>query len=183
MVTGVQTCALPICPSSHPTFDVGFSKSGDSGCTYGFRIGSDGSVKAIANGEAATANVTTDVSGADVSVMLSDGVVYLRIDGEGSAAYTVAIPEDARNSTYRGIISAEGSANPLYLTSVRSNGAVETGYFAELAHNLTPDKEFYHYSRNRTVMLIDPTGEGQFDTDNTVMVRCSPPDISRGKTM
>lgn len=171
------------CPSSHPTFDVGFSKSGDSGCTYGFRIGSDGSVKAIANGEAATANVTTDVSGADVSVMLSDGVVYLRIDGEGSAAYTVAIPEDAINSTYRGIISAEGSSNPLYLTSVRSNGAVETGYFAELAHNLTPDKEFYHYSRNRTVMLIDPTGEGQFDTDNTVMVRCSPPDISRGKTM
>lgn len=171
------------CPSSHPTFDVGFSKSGDSGCTYGFRIGSDGSVKAIANGEAATANVTTDVSGADVSVMLSDGVVYLRIDGEGSAAYTVAIPEDARISTYRGIISAEGSANPLYLTSVRSNGAVETGYFAELAHNLTPDKEFYHYSRNRTVMLIDPTGEGRFDTDNTVMVRCTPPDISRGKTM
>ncbi len=171
------------CPSSHPTFDVGFSKSGDSGCTYGFRIGRDGSVKAIANGEAATANVTTDVSGADVSVMLSDGVVYLRIDGEGSAAYTVAIPEDARNSTYRGIISAEGSANPLYLTSVRSNGAVETGYFAELAHNLTPDKEFYHYSRNRTVMLIDPTGEGRFDTDNTVMVRCTPPDISRGKTM
>lgn len=171
------------CPSSHPTFDVGFSKSGDSGCTYGFRIGSDGSVKAIANGEAATANVTTDVSGADVSVMLSDGIVYLRIDGEGSAAYTVAIPEDARNSTYRGIISAEGSSNPLYLTSVRSNGAVETGYFAELAHNLTPDKEFYHYSRNRTVMLIDPTGEGRFDTDNTVMVRCSPPDISRGKTM
>lgn len=171
------------CPSSHPTFDVGFSKSGDSGCTYGFRIGSDGSVKAIANGEATTANVTTDVSGADVSVMLSDGVVYLRIDGEGSAAYTVAIPEDAINSTYRGIISAEGSSNPLYLTSVRSNGAVETGYFAELAHNLTPDKEFYHYSRNRTVMLIDPTGEGQFDTDNMVMVRCSPPDISRGKTM
>lgn len=171
------------CPSSHPTFAVGFSKSGDSGCTYGFRIGRDGSVKAIANGEATTANVTTDVSGADVSVMLSDGVVYLRIDGEGSAAYTVAIPEDARNSTYRGIISAEGSANPLYLTSVRSNGAVETGYFAELAHNLTPDKEFYHYSRNRTVMLIDPTGEGRFDTDNTVMVRCTPPDISRGKTM
>lgn len=171
------------CPSSHPTFDVGFSKSGDSGCTYGFRIGSDGSVKAIANGEAATANVTTDVSGADVSVMLSDWVVYLRIDGEGSAAYTVAIPEDAINSTYRGIISAEGSSNPLYLTSVRSNGAVETGYFAELAHNLTPDKEFYHYSRNRTVMLIDPTGEGRFDTDNTVMVRCTPPDISRGKTM
>ena len=60
---------------------------------------------------------------------------------------------------------------------------METGYFAELAHNLTPDKEFYHYSRNRTVMLIDPTGEGRFDTDNTVMVRCTPPDISRGKTM
>lgn len=171
------------CPSAHPTFDVGFSKSGDSGCSYGFRIGSDGSVKAITGGEAGTANIVTDVSGAEISVMLSDGTVYLRIDGEGNAGYTVAIPEDARNSAYRGIISAESSANPLYLSSVRSNGAVETGYFAELAHNLTPEKEFYHYSRNRTVMLIDPTGEGRFDTDNTVMVRCTPPDISRGKTM
>ena len=171
------------CPSTHPTFDVGFSKSGDSGCTYGFRIGSDGSVRAIANGEAGETGIAADVSGADVSVMLSDGVVYLRVDGEGGAAYTVTIPEDARNSVYRGVISAEASATPLYLTSVRSNGAVETGYFAELAHNLTPDKEFYHYSRSRTVMLIDPTGEGRFDTDNTVMVRCSPPDISRGKTM
>ena len=171
------------CPYSHPAFDVGFSKSGDSGCSYGFRIGSDGSVKAITGGEAGTANIVTDVSGAEISVMLSDGTVYLRIDGEGNAGYTVAIPEDARNSAYRGIISAESSANPLYLTSVRSNGAVETGYFAELAHNLTPEKEFYHYSRNRTVMLIDPTGEGRFDTGNTVMVRCTPPDISRGKTM
>lgn len=171
------------CPSTHPAFDVGFSKSGDSGCTYGFRIGSDGSVRAIANGEAGGTGIAADVSGADVSVMLSDGVVYLRVDGEGGAAYTVTIPEDARNSVYRGVISAEASATPLYLTSVRSNGAVETGYFAELAHNLTPDKEFYHYSRSRTVMLIDPTGEGRFDTDNTVMVRCSPPDISRGKTM
>lgn len=171
------------CPSTHPAFDVGFSKSGDSGCTYGFRIGSDGSVRAIANGEAGETGIAADVSGADVSVMLSDGVVYLRVDGEGGAAYTVTIPEDARNSVYRGVISAEASATPLYLTSVRSNGAVETGYFAELAHNLTPDKEFYHYSRSRTVMLIDPTGEGRFDTDNTVMVRCSPPDISRGKTM
>ena len=84
-----------------------------------------------------------------MSVVLSDGVVYLRVDGEGGAAYTVTIPEDARNSVYRGVISAEASATPLYLTSVRSNGAVETGYFAELAHNLTPDREFYHYSRNQ----------------------------------
>ena len=171
------------CPYSHPAFDVGFSKSGDSGCSYGFRIGSDGSVKAITGGEVGTANIVTDVSGSEISVMLSEGTVYLRIDVEGNAGYTVAIPDDARNSAYRGIISAESSANPLYLTSVRSNGAVETGYFAELAHNLTPEKEFYHYSRNRTVMLIDPTGEGRFDTGNTVMVRCTPPDISRGKTM
>ncbi|WP_438590484.1 hypothetical protein [Duncaniella muris] len=117
------------CPSTHPAFDVGFSKSGDSGCTYGFRIGSDGSVRAIANGEAGGTGIAADVSGADVSVMLSDGVVYLRVDGEGGAAYTVTIPEDARNSVYRGVISAEASATPLYLTSVRSNGVVETGYF------------------------------------------------------
>ena len=171
------------CPSEHPTFEVGFSKSGESGCTFGFRFGSDGSVKVIDNGEAGSANIATDASGSDISVIMADGVVALRIDGEGRSSYTVAIPDDAGTSAYRGIISAEASATPLYLTSVRSNGAVETGYMAELAHNLTPDKEFYHYSRNRTVMLIDPSGEGKFDTDNIVMVRCSPPDIARGKTM
>ncbi len=35
------------CPSSHPTFDVGFAKTGENGCSYGFRIGTDGSIKAI----------------------------------------------------------------------------------------------------------------------------------------
>ena len=105
------------------------------------------------------------------------------MDGEGKESYSVQIPQDALASGYRGIISAEASSTPLYLTAVRSNGSVETGYMAELAHNLTSDKEFYHYSRNRTVMLIDPTGEGRFDTDNTVMVRCDQPDITRGKTI
>ena len=171
------------CPSVHPTFDVGFSKSGDSGCTYGFRIGSDGSVKTVTDGEASNANIASDISGSDVSVMLSEGVVALRIDGEGGNSYTIQIPDESKSSVFRGIISAESSASPLLLTAVRSNGAVETGYFAELAHNLTTDKEFYHYSRNRTLMLIDPTGEGHFDSDNTIMVKCTSPDVSRGKTM
>lgn len=171
------------CPYAHPTFDVGFSKPDGSGCAYGFRVGSDGSVKAIADGEAGSTNIAADVSGTDISVMLSGSVVYLRIDGVGSAAYTVTIPEEDSGKAYRGIINAEASATPLYLPSVRSGGAVETGYFAELAHNLTPEREFYHYCRNRTVMLIDPTGKGHFDTDNAIMVRCALPDISRGKTM
>lgn len=171
------------CPSSHPTFDVGFAKTGENGCSYGFRIGTDGSIKAIKGGEVGTTNLITDASGRDVSVLLSDGVVYLRIDGEGSESYTINLPEELKSSVFRGMISSEASSTPLLLTGVRSNGALETGYFAELAHNLTPEKEFYHYSRNRTVMLIDPTGEGTFDSDNTVMVRCTPPDVSRGKTM
>lgn len=171
------------CPSEHPTFDVGFVKDGDSGCTFGFRIGSDGTVKAIGNGTVGTAGIATDASGGDISVMMADGMVFMRMDGEGKESYSIQIPQDALASGYRGIISAEASSTPLYLTAVRSNGSVETGYMAELAHNLTPDKEFYHYSRNRTVMLIDPTGEGRFDTDNTVMVRCDQPDITRGKTI
>lgn len=32
-------------------------------------------------------------------------------------------------------------------------------------------------------MLIDPSGEGHFDTGTATMVKCSSPDISRGKTM
>ena len=42
-----------------------------------------GSVRAIANGEAGGTGIAADISGADVSVMLSDGVVYLRVDGGG----------------------------------------------------------------------------------------------------
>lgn len=171
------------CPSAHPTFDVGFGGSGDEGCAYGFRFGSDGSVRTVSNGEASSAAVATGVSGGDISVRLSGGAAYLRIDGEGSAAYTVLIPEDAAASAFHGVISASASETPLLLTSVRTNGIAETGYFAELGHNLTPGKEFYHYCRQRTVMLIDPTGEGRFDTGNTTMVRCSAPDVARGKTM
>lgn len=169
------------CPSTHPAFKVGFSKPGTTECTYGFLIGADGNVKTINNGEAGTSNIATDISGSDISVLLSEGKVMMRIDGVGSSLYTISIPD--ATEAFRGIISAEASDTPLLLTSVRSNGAVETGYMAELAHNLTPDKEFYHYSRNRTLMLIDPTGEGQFDLNNTIMVKCSSPDVARGKTV
>lgn len=116
------------CPSSHPTFDVGFAKTGENGCSYGFRIGADGSIKAIKGGEAGTTNLITDASGSDVSVLLSDGVVYLRIDGEGSESYTINLPEELKSSVFRGIISSEASSTPLLLTGVRSNGASETGY-------------------------------------------------------
>lgn len=170
------------CPSTHPAFKVGFCNTGATECEYGFLIGSDGSVKAINEGEAGTVNIASGVSGSDISVFLSDGMVRLQIDGTGSSFYAIPLLEESSN-IYHGIISADASDSPLLLTSVRSNGAVETGYMAELAHNLTPEKEFYHYSRNRTLMLIDPTGEGQFDSDNTVMVKCSSPDIVRGKTV
>ena len=171
------------CPSAHPTFDVGFGGSADEGCAYGFRFGNDGSVRVISNGEASPASVAAGVSGGDVSVALSGGMVSLRIDGEGKAAYTVMIPDDAKSSALHGVIRADPSGSPLVLPSVRTNGVAETGYFAELGHNLTPEKEFYHYSRQRTVMLIDPTGEGHFDTGTATMVKCSAPDIPRGKTV
>lgn len=171
------------CPYAHPTFDVGFSGAGNDGCSYGFRFVSDGSVWTITDGQISAASVGTDASGSDISVMLSDGAVYLRIDGEGNAAYSVMLPDNVKSSALHGIIKAESSGTPLVLASVRTNGVSETGYFAELAHNLTPEKEFYHYSRQRTVMLIDPSGEGHFDTGTATMVKCSSPDISRGKTM
>lgn len=171
------------CPSAHPIFDVGFSGSGDEECAYGFRFGNDGTVRTISGGQVSAASVGTDASGGDISVTLSDGVASLRIDGEGKEAYTVVIPDEAKSSALHGIIKAEASETPLVLASVRTNGVAETGYFAELSHNLTPEKEFYHYSRQRTVMLIDPSGEGRFDTGTATMVKCSTPDITRGKTM
>lgn len=115
--------------------------------------------------------------------MLSDGMVSLRINGEGKEAYTVVIPDDKRYSALHGVINAEASEIPLVLVPVRTNGVAETGYFAELEHNITPGKEFRNYSRQRTVMLIDPSGEGRFDTGTSTMVKCSAPDITRGKTI
>ncbi len=171
------------CPSIHPTFDIGFGSSGDDGCSYGFRIGNDGSVRTINNEEVSSTSIATGVNGNDVSVMLSNGMVYLRIDGEGNAACSIVLPDKKTSSALHGVIKAEASESPLVLASVRTNGVAETGYFAELNHNLTPEKTFYHYSRQRTVMLIDPSGEGNFDTGTTTVVKCSMPDITRGKTI
>ena len=54
---------------------------------------------------------------------------------------------------------------------------------AELSYDLTPNKEFSDYCRKRTVMLIDPSGEGDFDINSNSNIRCSKPDMTRGKTI
>lgn len=171
------------CPFTHPHFDVGFAFSGEGVCAYGIRISSDGSIMMIADGEVGTDTVATNVNGSRISVTKTGDMIYLRINGVGSESLSKPIPHTSRQSAYRGIISAAMSDTLLSLSSVRSNGFTETGYFAELGHNMTHDMEFYRYSRNRTVMFIDPTGEGRFDAGNTVMVRCSIPDMERGKTI
>lgn len=82
-----------------------------------------------------------------------------------------------------GLIRAVTSEEPLRIAAVRTGGIGDTGNMAELSHALTPDDEFSQYCRNRTLLLIDPSGEGRFDTEDMIAVKCSRPDLMRGKTV
>lgn len=169
------------CPLSHPTFDAGFTGSGGNTCEYGYRFDREGNVYAISGGQAGATAVATGVSGSAVSIRREDGQVYLRIDGIGSRARTIPLPE--ASGSMSGLIRAVTSEEPLRIAAVRTGGIGDTGNMAELSHALTPDDEFSQYCRNRTLLLIDPSGEGRFDTEDMIAVKCSRPDLMRGKTV
>ena len=169
------------CPLSHPTFDAGFTGSGGNTCEYGYRFDREGNVYAISGGQAGTTAVATGVSGSAVSIRREDGQVYLRIDGIGSRARTIPLPE--ASGSMSGLIRTVTSEEPLRIAAVRTGGIGDTGNMAELSHALTPDDEFSQYCRNRTLLLIDPSGEGRFDTEDMIAVKCSRPDLMRGKTV
>lgn len=168
------------CPTTHPTFDIGFTAGGNE-CVYGFRIGNNGSVYTINNGQVSSGTVATGVSGRMLSIRRENGYLFLRIDGSGSANYTMAAPDTT--GTSNGIIRTQSAEVPLSIISLRTGGIGDTGNQAELSYNLTAGSEFADYCRKRTVMLIDPSGEGTFDPENMIVVRCSKPDIARGKTI
>lgn len=169
------------CPLSHPTFDAGFTGSGGNTCEYGYRFDRAGNVYAISGGQAGTTAVATGVSGSAVSIRREDGQVYLRIDGIGSQTRTIPLPE--ASGSMSGLIRTVTSEEPLRIAAVRTGGIGDTGNMAELSHALTPDDEFSQYCRNRTLLLIDPSGEGRFDTEDMIAVKCSRPDLMRGKTV
>lgn len=169
------------CPLSHPTFDAGFTGSGGNTCEYGYRFDREGNVYAISGGQAGATAVATGVSGSAVSIRREDGQVYLRIDGIGSQTRTIPLPE--ASGSMSGLIRAVTSEEPLHIAAVRTGGIGDTGNMAELSHALTPDDEFSQYCRNRTLLLIDPSGEGRFDTEDMIAVKCSRPDLMRGKTV
>ena len=169
------------CPLSHPTFDAGFTGSGGNTCEYGYRFDREGNVYAISGGQAGATAVATGVSGSAVSIRREDGQVYLRIDGIGSRARTIPLPE--ASGSMSGLIRTVTSEEPLRIAAVRTGGIGDTGNMAELSHALTPDDEFSQYCRNRTLLLIDPSGEGRFDTEDMIAVKCSRPDLMRGKTV
>lgn len=171
------------CPTSHPTFDVGFGSSGGNTCKYGFRFSNAGAVYPIINGTVSNSYIATDVDGTDISIRKEGKNIYLRVDGIGSATRTISLSDAADTDTSVGIIRTEGSEAALNLTGLRTGGINDVGYMAELSYNLTPSKEFSDYCRKRTVMLIDPSGEGDFDINSNSNIRCSKPDMTRGKTI
>lgn len=171
------------CPTSHPTFDIGFGSSGGNTCKYGFRISNAGAVYPIVNGTVSNSYIATDVDGTDISIRKEGKNIYLRVDGTGSATRTISLSDATDTDTNVGIIRTEGTEAALNLTGLRTGGIDDVGYMAELSYDLTPNKDFSDYCRKRTVMLIDPSGEGDFDINSNSNIRCSKPDMTRGKTI
>ena len=171
------------CPTSHPTFDVGFGSNGGNTCKYGFRISNAGTVYPIINGTVSNSYIAMDVDGTDISIRKESKNIYLRVDGIGSATRTISLSDAAETDTSVGIIRTEGTEAALNLTGLRTGGIDDVGYMAELSYDLTPNKEFSDYCRKRTVMLIDPSSEGDFDINSNSNIRCSKPDMTRGKTI
>lgn len=148
------------CPTSHPTFDVGFGSNGGNTCKYGFRISNAGTVYPIINGTVSNSYIATDVDGTDISIRKEGKNIYLRVDGTGSATRTISLSDATDTDTNVGIIRTEGAESALNMAGLRTGGIDDVGYMAELSYDLTPDREFSDYCRKRTVMLIDPSGEG-----------------------
>ena len=171
------------CPTSHPTFDVGFGSIGGSTCKYGFRFTNAGVVYPIINGAVSNSYIATDVDGTDISIRKEGKNIYLRVDGTGSATRTISLSDATDTDTNVGIIRTEGAESALNMAGLRTGGIDDVGYMAELSYDLTPDREFSDYCRKRTVMLIDPSGEGDFDINSNSNIRCSKPDMTRGKTI
>lgn len=171
------------CPSSHPSFEVGFASNGEAVCVFGFLVSANGSVYTIVNGVTSNTAVATNVSGSNITVRKENGVVYLQVNGTGDSAMSFALPKDKANASLNAIIRTTSSDNILALTDVRLGGAVDTGDQVELSYDLTNNSEFKDYSRKRSVILIDPTGERNFTLDDSNMVYCSNPDNERGKTI
>ena len=171
------------CPTSHPTFDVGFGSIGGSTCKYGFRFTNAGVVYPIINGAVSNSYIATDVDGTDISIRKEGKNIYLRVDGTGSATKTISLSDATDTDTNVGIIRTEGAESALNMAGLRTGGIDDVGYMAELSYDLTPDREFSDYCRKRTVMLIDPSGEGDFDINSNSNIRCSKPDMTRGKTI
>nr|WP_297137467.1 RHS repeat-associated core domain-containing protein [uncultured Prevotella sp.] len=81
------------CPTSHPTFDVGFGSIGGSTCKYGFRFTNAGVVYPIINGAVSNSYIATDVDGTDISIRKEGKNIYLRVDGTGSATRTISLSD------------------------------------------------------------------------------------------
>ena len=77
------------CPTSHPTFDVGFGSIGGSTCKYGFRFTNAGVVYPIINGAVSNSYIATDVDGTDIS-----------IHKEGKTSICVLTEQEVRQEPY-----------------------------------------------------------------------------------
>lgn len=169
-------------PASAPAFDVGLNSDGTGACSYGYRF-QNGRIYIITDGTVNGRYAFAGTSGSRVAIIRRGGSITLQVNGSGSPEAAVTLPDNVSSTLSHAVVAVQGTGTKLSLADLRLGGFGDTGNQAELGYQLTRNKEFTPYRKNRTLMLIDRSGEGNIDPETSLAVRCSDYDGTRGKTL
>lgn len=169
-------------PASAPAFDVGLNSDGTGVCTYGYRF-QNGRIYPIVGGKVNGDRAFAGTSGSRIAVSRKGGSMTLQVNGNGSSESAITVPDSLGSISSHAVIAVQGTGTKLNLADFRLGGFGDTGNQAELGYQLTRNKEFAPYRKNRTLLLIDRSGEGDINPETSLAIRCSGYDGTRGKTI
>lgn len=169
-----------ICPTKFPSFDIGFTTSSDGNCNDGFRIPTATEIQAIENGMIKEAHPLSSIAGKRLLVRKEGTHIFLSVDGTGSDRFSVHLQEQPTATSYKAVIKVNASGS-LDLADVRLTGTAVSGNMAELAYALLEDKGAAFTAGKQPLLVIDPTGQGDFSADTLRYVKLSHLDPIREK--
>lgn len=179
---GLETYMEFTIPASGPSFDAGLNSDGTGVCSYGYRF-QNGRIYTITDGTVNGRYAFAGTSGSRIAIIRKGGSITLQVNGEGSPESAITIPDNISSTLSHAVVAVQGTGKKLSLADLRLGGFGDTGNQAELGYQLTRDKEFAPYSKNRTLLLIDRSGEGNIDPETSLVIRCAGYDGTRGKTL
>lgn len=183
LLFGTEGSVELVCPASFPSFDIGYTTASENSCKYGFRIVAPTRIQVIEDGTLRKTIPVSSISGKRLLVRKCGNLVFLSVDGVGNDHLCVNIQENpniSESASCRAVIKAVASG-ALSLSDVRVTGTSVTGNMAELSYAQLKDKGREFFTGRIPLLIIDPTGSGDFTSDNIRFVRSSSTDHTREK--